>query len=95
MASDLLGLFLFIGCMVIFFMTVVIYERFAPKLGDVRIVQLADGRYAVEKRDYCGCDEHATADWIRQKEFNALSEAETCRDSIAPKREVPAVRVVK
>lgn len=95
MPSDLLGLFLFIGCMIIFFMVVVIYERFAPKLGDVRIVQLADGRYAVEKRVFCGYDDSGSDEWVRQEEFNTLSEAETFRDSIAPKREIPAVRVVK
>lgn len=63
-------------CFLIFLAGAFLYDTYGPKLDDLRIVELENGKYAVEKYTFCGMDETGTDEWVRIKEFNSLKKAQ-------------------
>ena len=88
-----------VGCMVICFLVILagifLYDIYGPKLDDLRIVELENGKYAVEKYTFCGMDETGTDEWVRIKEFNSLKKAQQYKQLKTPKEEVKVKRVIK
>lgn len=88
-----------VGCMVICFLVIlagiILYDIYGPKLDDLRIVELENGKYAVEKYTFCGMDETGTDEWVRIKEFNSLKKAQQYKQLKTPKAETKIKRVIK
>ena len=88
-----------VGCMVICFLVILagifLYDIYGPKLDDLRIVELENGKYAVEKYTFCGMDETGTDEWVRIKEFNSLKKAQQYKQLKTPKEETKIKRVIK
>jgi hypothetical protein len=88
-----------VGCMVICFLVILagifLYDIYGPKLDDLRIVELENGKYAVEKYTFCGMDETGTDEWVRIKEFNSLKKAKQYKQLKTPKEETKIKRVIK
>lgn len=88
-----------VGCIVFTFLIILaglfLYDTYGPKLDDLRIVELENGKYAVEKYTFCGMDETGTDEWVRIKEFNSLKKAQQYKQHKTPKEEVKVKRVIK
>ena len=82
-------------CFVVFLAGLILYEKYGPKLDDLRIVELENGKYAVEKYTFCGMDETGTDEWVRIKEFNSLKKAQQYKQLKTPKEEIKVKRVIK
>lgn len=82
-------------CFVAGIIGIIIYEKYSPKLDDLRIVELENGKYAVEKYTFCGMDETGTDEWVRIKEFNSLKKAQQFKQLKTPKAETKIKRVIK
>ena len=88
-----------VGCIAFCFLIILVgaflYDTYGPKLDDLRIVELENGKYAVEKYTFCGMDETGTDEWVRIKEFNSLKKAQQYKQLKTPKEEVKVKRVIK
>lgn len=88
-----------VGCIVFSFLIILaglfLYDIYGPKLDDLRIVELENGKYAVEKYTFCGMDETGTDEWVRIQEFNSLKKAQQYMKHKTPKAEVKVKRVIK
>ena len=88
-----------VGCIVFCFLIILVgaflYDTYGPKLDDLRIVELENGKYAVEKYTFCGMDETGTDEWVRIKEFNSLKKAQQYKQLKTPKEETKIKRVIK
>lgn len=82
-------------CFLIFLIGLIMFEKYGPKLDDLRIVELENGKYAVEKYTFCGMDETGTDEWVRIKEFNSLKKAQLYKKHKTPKAEIKVKRVIK
>ena len=86
-------------CMMFWFVIclagLILYEKYRPKLDDLRIVELENGKYAVEKYTFCGMDETGTDEWVRIKEFNSLKKAQQYQQLKTPKEETKVKRIIK
>lgn len=87
--------FCMVFCFVAFLAGLILFEKFGPKLDDLRIVELENGKYAVEKYTFCGMDETGTDEWVRIKEFNSLKKAQQYKQLKTPKEEIKVKRVIK
>jgi len=87
--------FSIVFCFLIFLAGAFLYDTYGPKLDDLRIVELENGKYAVEKYTFCGMDETGTDEWVRIKEFNSLKKAQQYKQHKTPKEEVKVKRVIK
>ena len=79
----------------IFLVGLIIYETYGPKLDDLRIVELENGKFAVEKYTFCGMDETGTDEWVRIQVFNSLKKAQEYKKHKTPKAEIKVKRVIK
>lgn len=88
-----------VGCILFSFLIILaclfLYDTYGPKLDDLRIVELENGKYAVEKYTFCGMDETGTDEWVRIKEFNSLKKAQQYKQLKTPKAETKIKRVIK
>lgn len=75
MCENAVLLFWFGFCFVAGIIGIIIYEKYSPKLDDVRIVELENGKFAVEKYTFCGMDETGTDEWVRIEEFKDIHSA--------------------
>lgn len=83
-------------CFLIFLAGLTIYEvYFETKTGTLRIVELENGKFAVEEWDFVGYDNTGYSTWVRKKEFKTLKQAQEYKDSITPKAETKIKRVIK
>ena len=85
----------FVFCFVAGIIGIIIYDKYSPKLDDLRIVELENGKYAVEKYTFCGMDETGTDEWLRLEVFNSLKKAQLYKKHKTPKAEIKVKRVIK
>lgn len=95
MSADAAVILIIVGSFLFCLICIILYEKYGPKLDDLRIVELENGKYAVEKYTFCGMDETGTDEWVRIKEFNSLKKAQQYKQLKTPKAEIKIKRVIK
>ena len=95
MSADAGVILIVVGSFLLCLIIIILYETYGPKLDDLRIVELENGKYAVEKYTFCGMDETGTDEWVRIKEFNSLKKAQQYKQLKTPKAEIKVKRVIK
>lgn len=95
MCADAAVLLIIVCSFLFFLIAIILYETYGPKLDDLRIVELENGKYAVEKYTFCGMDETGTDEWVRIKEFNSFKKAQLYKKHKTPKAEIKVKRVIK
>ena len=95
MCADAAVLLIIVCSFLFFLIAIILYETYGPKLDDLRIVELENGKFAVEKYTFCGMDETGTDEWVRIKEFNSFKKAQLYKKHKTPKAEIKVKRVIK
>ena len=95
MSADAGVILIVVGSFLFCLICIILYEKYGPKLDDLRIVELENGKYAVEKYTFCGMDETGTDEWVRIKEFNSLKKAQQYKQLKTPKAETKIKRIIK
>ena len=95
MCAEFAAILVIIVSFIICIIGIYFYEKYSPELGDVRIVELENGKFAVEKYTFCGMDETGTDEWVRIKEFNSFKKAQLYKKHKTPKAEIKVKRVIK
>lgn len=75
MCAEFAAILVIIVSFIICIIGIYFYEKYSPELGDVRIVELENGKFAVEKYTFCGMDETGTDEWVCIEEFKDIHSA--------------------